>query len=171
MKYSQIHFREHTSDTFPAERYANGQLRYRSSEIDLYELQNLFNIAAFWAKGRSIEDLEIAIANSQPVISVWDGERLIGFARATSDGIYRATIWDVVIHPEYQGNGLGIKLVETILSHPRMQVERVYLMTTNQQAFYEKIGFQTNSTTTMVLYNQSHIGSLTTGEVQQGKPI
>lgn len=156
MKYSQIHFREQrscaTSD--------------RSSEIDLYQLQNLFNIAAFWAKGRSIEDLGIAIANSEPVISVWDGERLIGFARATSDGIYRATIWDVVIHPEYQGNGLGIKLVETILSHPRMQVERVYLMTTNQQAFYEKIGFQTNSTTTMVLYNQSHIGSLATGEVQ-----
>ncbi|MBD2570661.1 GNAT family N-acetyltransferase [Anabaena lutea] len=157
MKYSQIHFREHTSA--------------RSSEIDLYQLQNLFNIAAFWAKGRSIEDLGIAIANSDPVISVWDGERLIGFARATSDGIYRATIWDVVIHPEYQGNGLGIKLVETILTHPRMQVERVYLMTTNQQAFYEKIGFQTNSTTTMVLYNQSNFASIAIEEIQIQKSL
>ncbi|MEA5550113.1 GNAT family N-acetyltransferase [Anabaena cylindrica UHCC 0172] len=148
MNYSHIHFRE---------CYA---------EIDLYQLQNLFNIAAFWAQGRSIKDLGIAIANSDPVISVWDGEKLIGFARANSDGIYRATIWDVVIHPEYQGNGLGIKLVETVLSHPRMQVERVYLMTTNQQAFYEKIGFQVNSTTTMVLYNQSNLGSLPAGEIQ-----
>jgi N-acetylglutamate synthase-like GNAT family acetyltransferase len=80
---------------------------------------------------------------------------LIGFSRATSDGIYRATIWDVVIHPDYRGAGLGRKLVETVLSHPRMnRVERVYLMTTHQQSFYERIGFQCNSTTTMVLYNQ-----------------
>lgn len=80
---------------------------------------------------------------------------LIGFARATSDGIYRATIWDVVVHPDYQGCGLGRKLVQTVLSHPQMnQVERVYLMTTHQQSFYEKIGFEPNASKTMVLHNQ-----------------
>lgn len=146
----------------------NPQIQFsdRQSEIDLYQLQELFNISAFWAQGRSIEDLSIAIANSDPVVSIWDGERLIGFSRATSDGIYRATIWDVVIHPDYRGNGLGSKLVETVLSHPRMRVERVYLMTTHQQEFYEKIGFQPNTTTTMVLYNQPNLGSLPTAEIQ-----
>jgi ribosomal protein S18 acetylase RimI-like enzyme len=115
----------------------------------------LFQAAAFWAKDRRVEDLEIAIANSDPVISVWDQDQMIGFARATSDGVYRATIWDVVIHPDYQGAGLGRKLVETVLSHPRMnRVERVYLMTTHQQQFYERIGFQPNASTTMVLCNQ-----------------
>ncbi|MDB9456727.1 GNAT family N-acetyltransferase [Dolichospermum circinale CS-1225] len=134
MKYSQIQFSQSLGD------------------IDICKLQQLFDITAFWAKGRNIKDLAIAIANSEPVISVWDKELLIGFARATSDGIYRATIWDVVIHPDYQGNGLGSKLIETVLNHPRMQkVERVYLMTTHQQKFYEKIGFQVNKTTTMVL--------------------
>lgn len=125
------------------------------SKIDYDQLQALFRLVAFWAKERTIEDWKVAIANSEPVISLWDSERLIGFARATSDGIYRGTIWDVVIHPDYQGAGLGSKLVETVLSHPRMnRVERVYLMTTHQQRFYERIGFQTNSTTTMVLFNQ-----------------
>jgi N-acetylglutamate synthase-like GNAT family acetyltransferase len=100
------------------------------------------------------------------VISVWDGEQLIGFARANSDGIYRATIWDVVIHPDYQGNGLGSKLVETVLSHPRMQkVERVYLMTTHQQEFYEKIGFRVNNTTTMVLDHQSDFEAFVSEEI------
>ena len=137
------------------------------SDIDINQLQELFNVAAFWAKERNIEDLEIAIANSEPVVTVKDGEKIIGFARATSDGIYRATIWDVVIHPEYQGTGLGSKLVETVLSHPRMsRVERTYLMTTHQQNFYQKIGFQANSSTTMVLDNQSNLGSLTTEQVQ-----
>ncbi|MBD2679241.1 MULTISPECIES: GNAT family N-acetyltransferase [Nostoc] len=147
----------------------NPQIQFsdRKSEIDLYQLQELLNISAFWAKGRSIEDLSIAIANSEPVISAWDSQRLIGFARATSDGIYRATIWDVVIHPEYRNNGLGSNLVETVLSHPRMRwVERVYLMTTHQQEFYKKIGFQPNTTTTMVLYNLANLSLLPDTEVE-----
>ena len=126
----------------------------RTCQVDLEELLNLFKTAAFWAQDRTREDLAIAIENSDPVISVWDRQRLIGFARATSDGIYRAAIWDVVIHPEYQGLGLGRKLVETVLAHPRLnRVERVYLTTTHQQKFYERIGFEENQTTTMVLHN------------------
>jgi ribosomal protein S18 acetylase RimI-like enzyme len=124
------------------------------SKIDFNQLYNLFKIGAFWAKNRDIEGLQIAIANSNPVISVWDREKLIGFARATSDGIYRATIWDVVIHPDYRGAGLGRKLVETVVSHPQVnRVERVYLMTSHQQRFYERIGFQENHSTTMLLEN------------------
>ncbi|MBD2335631.1 GNAT family N-acetyltransferase [Calothrix sp. FACHB-156] len=146
--------------------YPQIQFSDRKSEIDLEQLQQLFNLCAFWARERSIEDLSIAISNSEPVISVCDGNRLVGFARATSDGIYRATIWDVVIHPDYRGTGLGSKLVETVLSHPRMRVERVYLMTTHQQGFYEKIGFQRNTTTTMVLYNQANLEPLPAEEIQ-----
>ena len=127
----------------------------RKSVVDLTQLQALFKLGAFWATERKIEDLNIAIENSEPVISVWDSQKLVGFARATSDGIYRATIWDVVIDPKYRGAGLGRKLVQTVLSHPRMnRVERVYLTTTHQQSFYERIGFEVNSSSTMVLYNQ-----------------
>lgn len=139
----------------------------RQSDIDYDQLQELFRLGAFWAKDRKIEDWKVAIANSEPVISVWDSRKLIGFARATSDGIYRGTIWDVVIHPDYQGAGLGRKLVETVLSHPRMsRVERVYLMTTHQQRFYERIGFECNSTTTMVLHNQPLSSTMPTPALQ-----
>jgi ribosomal protein S18 acetylase RimI-like enzyme len=135
--------------------------------IDLQQLKKLFDLAAFWASDRKIEDLEIAINNSNPVVSVWDEERLIGFARVTSDGIYRATIWDVVIHPNYRGLGLGSKLVETVLSHQLVnRVERVYLMTTHQQKFYERIGFETNKTTTMVLQNNSGASPLSLSDRQ-----
>jgi ribosomal protein S18 acetylase RimI-like enzyme len=147
--------------------YRHIQFCDRKSQIDYYQLQELFHLGAFWAKDRKIEDWEVAIANSDPIISVWDSDRLIGFARATSDGVYRATIWDVVIHPDYRGTGLGRKLVETVLSHPRMsRVERVYLMTTHQQSFYERIGFDRNSSTTMVLHNQPLSSSIPTPVLQ-----
>lgn len=127
----------------------------RQREMYVDQLQALFQAGAFWARDRKPDDLEIALENSNPVISAWDGDRLIGFARATSDGVYRATIWDVVVHPDYQGAGLGRKLVQTVLSHPQVcRVERVYLMTTNQQEFYKKIGFEENPTTTMVYFNK-----------------
>ena len=124
------------------------------SKVDFVQLQYLFVKTAFWARERNIDDLKVAIANSNPVVTVWDGQRLIGFARATSDGVYRAGIWDVVVDPDYQGVGLGRKLVQTVISHPLVsRVERVYLTTTHQQSFYERIGFKRNETTTMVLYN------------------
>lgn len=120
------------------------------------QLQYLLNIGTFWAKGRSIHDLSIALRYSSPIVAVWNGTQLIGHARAISDGIYRATLWDVVIHPDYQGRGLGRKLVQTVLAHPQLvKVERIYLTTTHQQEFYQRIGFAVNSSQTMVLVNRS----------------
>ncbi|MEM9276277.1 MAG: GNAT family N-acetyltransferase [Cyanobacteria bacterium P01_F01_bin.143] len=124
------------------------------SQIDFNQIQELFVLGAFWAQERTVEDIKIAVENSDPVVTVWERDRIIGFARATSDCVYRAGIWDVVIHPEYRGRGLGGKLVETVLAHPKVnKVERVYLTTTNQKNFYKKIGFKQNSSTTMVLEN------------------
>ncbi|MGB3405736.1 MAG: GNAT family N-acetyltransferase [Microcoleaceae cyanobacterium] len=141
------------TSTLPDNRHI--QFRTGHAHIDFEQLETLFKKAAFWARERNREDLEIAINNSNPVVTVWDQDQLIGFARGNSDGIYRATIWDVVIHPDYQGGGLGRKLVQTVLSHPLMcRVERIYLMTTYQQKFYERIGFQYNNSTTMILQNQ-----------------
>jgi N-acetylglutamate synthase-like GNAT family acetyltransferase len=134
------------------------------SKVDFPQLKSLLDETAFWAQKREIQDLEIAIAHSYPVVTVWDKQHLIGFARATSDGVYRACIWDVVIHPQYQGWGLGQKLVETIISHPHLsRVERIYLMTTYQQQFYKRIGFEENSTTTMVLHADAWTTQMSVG--------
>ncbi len=54
--------------------------------------------------------------------------RLVGFARCTGDGVIEATVWDVAIHPLYQGTGLGKQLMIYILDCLRdMGVDRVTL--------------------------------------------
>ena len=109
----------------------------------LWKLQRLLDQHTFWARGRSLPQLRHMLAGSSAVASLWQGRRLVGFGRASSDGAFRAVLWDVVIPEDLQGQGLGRQLVEALLNAPNLQnVERVYLMTTNSAGFYCQLGFE-----------------------------
>tara|TARA_Y100001968_G_scaffold332496_1_gene390870 strand:+ start:7770 stop:8234 length:465 start_codon:yes stop_codon:yes gene_type:complete len=109
----------------------------------LRKLKKLFNKEAFWAINRTEKDLQIMLANSDVIISCWAKDKLIGFGRANSDKVFRATLWDVIIANEYQGKGIGKALVMKILSSKRMKkVEHIYLFTTNCSDFYQSMGFK-----------------------------
>ena len=109
----------------------------------LLKLQRLFDRHAFWARGRSFAQLRRLLAGSDAVVSLWRGKRLVGFGRATSDGLSRAVLWDIVVAGDLQGHGLGRRLIEELL-HTRavVGVERVYLMTTKSSGFYRQLGFK-----------------------------
>ena len=72
----------------------------------LWKLQRLLDQHAFWAQGRSLGQLRRMLAGSAAVASLWQGKRLVGFGRASSDGAFRAVLWDVVVAGEHQGLGL-----------------------------------------------------------------
>jgi len=109
----------------------------------LWKLQRLLDQHAFWAQGRTPAQLRQMLRGSAAVVSLWRGKRLVGFGRASSDGVFRAVLWDVVIPEDLQGQGLGRRLVEALVQAQALQgVERVYLMTTNSAGFYRQLGFQ-----------------------------
>ena len=123
-------------------RHRLGAWRLRRAPGQLQQLQQLLDAHSFWANGRSQLELSRMLAGSQAVISAWQGSRLVGFGRATSDGVFRAVLWDVVIPEDLQGQGLGRQLVEALVGSPALAgVERVYLMTTNSAGFYKQLGF------------------------------
>jgi GNAT superfamily N-acetyltransferase len=68
------------------------------------------------AKGLyTYEQLYSAICNSWYSVSIYHHNNLIGFGRIISDGIYQTFICDVMVHPEYQKQGIGTKVVKTLL--------------------------------------------------------
>jgi ribosomal protein S18 acetylase RimI-like enzyme len=125
--------------------------------LKIGQVQALFNANSFWAKGRSRWALMRMLLGSCSVVSAWQAGRLVGFGRATSDGVFRAVLWDVVVAAEHQGQGLGRRIVEALLSYPAVaSAERVYLMTTNSSGFYERLGFQSaHGQQLMVLFRNS----------------
>ena len=121
----------------------------------LLKLRRLLNKHAFWAQGRSRQQLREMLKGSQVVVSLWRGKRMVGFGRASSDGIYRAVLWDVVVAGDLQGRGLGRRVVEALLASPKLrEVERVYLMTTNSNGFYEQMGFISVSSQHLLIRKQ-----------------
>jgi len=121
----------------------------------LLKLRLLLNKHAFWAQGRSRQQLREMLKGSQVIVSLWRGKRMVGFGRASSDGIYRAVLWDVVVAGDLQGRGLGRRVIEALLASPRLrEVERVYLMTTNSNGFYEQTGFSSVSSQHLLIRKQ-----------------
>lgn len=62
------------------------------------------------------EDHQRAFEASHTVVFVYHGDRMVGFGRAISDGVYQAAVYDVAVHPDFQGNGLGRTIMAGILS-------------------------------------------------------
>ena len=73
-------------------------------------------------------------------ITCYDGDELIGFARAISDEYYYTNIFDVIVVPEFQGNGVGKAMMKRILE--RFKGTYFFLThTEGKREFYEKCGF------------------------------
>lgn len=114
-------------------------------EIDLYMLEELCD-AVGWSR-RPLRKVKKAIQNSFLVVSMWEQRgarwRLIGFSRATSDHAFNATLWDVVVHPEFQGKGLGKALMQhTIQKLRSADISNITLFADPHVIdFYRSLGF------------------------------
>ncbi|MGM0851063.1 MAG: GNAT family N-acetyltransferase [Bacillota bacterium] len=73
----------------------------------------LYNDVGWWEE-RVEQDIE-EMLNKVQSVGAWKNDTLIGFARAVTDGKFRAYVEDVVIHSSYQREGIGIKLVSKLL--------------------------------------------------------
>ncbi|MEA5463958.1 GNAT family N-acetyltransferase [Leptothoe sp. PORK10 BA2] len=113
--------------------------------IDLYELEELCD-AVGWSR-RPLRKVKKAIQHSFLVVTMWEQQgarkRLIGFARATSDHAFNATIWDVVVHPSFQGQGLGKALMAQLIKKLRSEdISNVTLFADPHVVnFYKNLGF------------------------------
>ncbi len=76
----------------------------------------------------------------------FDGGELIGYAAVVSNGVTDAYIQDVMVHPRWQGRGIGTALMQRVLE--RLRREEIFMVSVIYgdpalKKLYERFGFQT----------------------------
>ena len=107
----------------------------KSKLIELYRANG-------WSAADKPDELYNGLMNSHSLISAWDGDDLIGLGNAISDGHLVVYYPHLLIHPDFQGKGVGQMIVQKLqerYGHFHMQ-----MLTADGKAieFYQKVGFE-----------------------------
>ncbi|WP_315121989.1 GNAT family N-acetyltransferase [uncultured Clostridium sp.] len=108
--------------------------------VDYNRLIALFNQVGWNDKTEEIGRLQAMVENSQIVVTAWDKEIMIGFARCTTDYVFNGQVNNVVVDVGYRGRGIGKALINNILDENK-QVTFILRADIENEGFYKKIGF------------------------------
>jgi GNAT superfamily N-acetyltransferase len=110
------------------------------SKANWQEMKDVYESVG-WTK-HSVEIIQQVFEASNVIaLAVYNG-RIVGFGRALSDGVFNAAIYDVVVHRDFQGHGIGKAIIEDLLEQLK-HVSCVHLIAnTGKEEFYQKAGLK-----------------------------
>ena len=97
----------------------SGLLRYSiTKDLPRADVLALYRAAGWFGMSDPAPELDAMIANSFAVSAAFDpAGRLVGMARALSDGVSDAYILDVVVEPAHRSRGIGREIVKRLADH------------------------------------------------------
>ncbi|MHB0798514.1 GNAT family N-acetyltransferase [Bacillus thuringiensis] len=99
-----------------------------------------------WTNYMNFEVVEISLQNSIYCIIVKDNNQIIGMGRIVGDGAIYFYIQDIVVHPEYQKNGIGKKIMNTLVEYLNQNApDKAFIglfASQGKTSFYEKYDFK-----------------------------
>jgi len=123
-----------------------------TKEINKEKIIKLYK-ANKWSSAEKPDLLYKALMNSDSLITAWDGNRLVGLGNAISDGYLVVYYPHLLVHPDYQGKGIGKMIVDKF--QKKYGNFHQQLLTADGKAidFYRKCGFEkAGSTQSMWIY-------------------
>lgn len=125
-----------------SKRQLNMKINIDTKKIRLnVEFIHSFITNTYWAKGRSIKDMQTCIDNSLN-FGVYLNSIQIGYGRVVTDYVQFAYLMDIFIIEEQRGNGYSKTLMSYIMDYAELQEVKVWrLATTDAHKLYEQFGF------------------------------
>jgi GNAT superfamily N-acetyltransferase len=120
------------------------KIEFREDRPDREEYLGLFETTGWNEAYRAdADELAEAIGNSWYFAAAYDGDTLVGFGRIVSDGVLYAMIYDMIVHPSLQGQGIGSAILERLVARCRAAgVREIQLFSAKgKTGFYRKRGF------------------------------
>jgi GNAT superfamily N-acetyltransferase len=118
------------------------------ARVDLDALHAVL-MRTYWAGGRPREVVERLVREATRVVGLYQGDELVGFARAVSDGVAFAYLADVVVHEDHRGGGLGVELVREAVDRGPLAGQRWLLHARDAHELYRRFGFAAPGETAM----------------------
>ena len=119
------------------------ETRTELSEMDLGRIHHWLSTDAYWALGRSRDNVERAAQNSLNFgLFTRDGQQ-VAYARVLTDRANFAWLCDVYVDRDHRGRGLGGRLVESVVGRlDELGVRRTLLSTKDAHEVYRASGFE-----------------------------
>ncbi len=110
-------------------------------DIPLQAILDLYK-ANEWSSADKPEQLYQGLMNSHSLVSAWHGEQLVGLGNAISDGHLVVYYPHLLVHPDYQGKGIGQMIVAKL--QEKYAGFHMQMLTADGKAidFYKKVGFE-----------------------------
>ncbi|MBD2092590.1 GNAT family N-acetyltransferase [Microcoleus sp. FACHB-1515] len=112
-------------------------------QVDWQQMKSTLASDAF-NNGRNASQLQKLFENSYAAVIAYVGDRIIGTARALSDGVCNAYIVDVWTLSQYRKQGIASAMMKLLLA--KLEGQHVYLFTNDSVEFYQKLGFEVQPT-------------------------
>jgi GNAT superfamily N-acetyltransferase len=113
------------------------------------EMSELYRIAPLGTK--SADWLKIAYSNSMFKSFAFEGNSILAAGRAVADGVDCSYLCDIVVHPSYQGSGLGTELIRRLIDLSKGHRKIILYAVPGREPFYAKFGFR-RMTTAMAIF-------------------
>ena len=106
------------------------------------ELQDLYRFTR-WGRSRSLEQIDKMLVGTSMCFSVRYNDKLVAFCRIMTDFVFRGSLWDILVHPDHQGKGIGSNLLKYALNHPSIKNVPVMVTYTSELTdFMGRLGFE-----------------------------
>lgn len=103
---------------------------------------DLFNRSGIRRPTNDVDRIDAMFKNADITISAWDGQRLVGVARALTDYRYCCYLSDLAVDSACHKQGVGRELVSTLRAHLGPEVTLILLSAPGAMEYYPKIGFE-----------------------------
>ena len=107
------------------------------------QLINLYKSVGWSSYTQNSQQLQKAVVNSLFAIGAYDQNQLVGLIRVVGDGLTIIYIQDLLVNPAYQRQGIGTKLINSVLKKYNSVRQKVLLTenTVKTRRFYESCNF------------------------------
>jgi GNAT superfamily N-acetyltransferase len=116
-------------------RYSENRDLPLAGVLDLYRANE-------WSSAHKPDLLHKALLASHSLVTAWDDSKLVGLGNAISDGYLVVYYPHLLVLPDYQGRGIGRRLMHMLMAH--YEGFHQHMLTADGRAldFYRKCGFE-----------------------------